>query len=86
MAGTFGHSKANETTAWQNNKEMNPAENSSVTDDAWQSSDEPGDTSWRPTDSATESPTDAEFDETEEKNRNKKIHTDSPGTTPDIAE
>ena len=33
MANTFGQSKANETSAWQNNKEMNPQENSSVTDD-----------------------------------------------------
>jgi hypothetical protein len=86
MANTFGQSKADETSAWQNNKEMNPAENSSVTDDALEDSDNPGDTSWRPTDSPLESATDAEFDETEEKNRNKQVHTDSPGVTPDIAE
>lgn len=86
MANTFGHSKANENTAWQNNKEMNAAENSSVTDDAWQDPDQPGETTWRPTDEPLERVTNEEFDEAEEKNRNKRIHTDSPGMTPDIAE
>jgi hypothetical protein len=85
MANTFGQSKANETTEWQNNKEMNPAENSSVTDDAMQDSDDPGDTSWRPTDSPLESVTDSEFDEKAE-DRNKEIHSDSPGIKPDIAD
>ena len=86
MANTFGQSKANETSEWQNNKEMNPAENSSVTDDAVQDSDLSGDTSWRPTDSPLESATNTEFDEKETKNPNKQIHSDSPGTKADIAD
>jgi hypothetical protein len=84
MANTFGQTKANETSEWQNNKEMNPAENSSVTDDVVSDSDQPGDTSWRPTDSPLESATSTEFDEAEKKNKN--IHSDSPGTTADIAD
>ena len=31
--GTFGKAQANDTGDWQNNKEMNPAANSSVTED-----------------------------------------------------
>jgi hypothetical protein len=63
---------------------MNRAKNSSVTDDVASDSDQPGDTSWRPTDSPLESATDAEFDEAENKNKN--IYSDSPGTTADIAD
>ena len=88
MASTFGESKANETSAWQNNKEMNPAENSAVTDDIVDSNDSQGDDSWRPTDSEVESPTDSAFDDEESKKRdqNKNIHSDTPGLDPDIAE
>jgi hypothetical protein len=82
MANTFGQSKANETNAGQNNKELNGAENSPVTDEAVEDRDK----AWRPTDSPAESVTDSEFDEAEVKNRNKQIKTDSPGVTPDIAE
>ena len=84
MANTFGQTKANENSEWQNNKEMNPAENSSVIDEVASDSDQPGDTSWRPTDAPLESATSTEFDEAESKNKN--IHTDSPGTTADIAD
>lgn len=84
--GNFGQSKASETSAWQNNKEMNIAENSSVTDDVMDLDDKNGDTSWRPTDSPVESPTDKEFDEAESKHRNKNINSETPGLTPDIAE
>ncbi|HUR96778.1 MAG TPA: hypothetical protein VMZ26_01800 [Pyrinomonadaceae bacterium] len=31
--GTFGNAQANDTGDWGNNKELNPAANSSVTDD-----------------------------------------------------
>lgn len=86
MANTFGQSKANETSAWQNNKEMNPQENSSVTDDIVDENDQQGDTSWRPTDSAVESPTDEVFDDEEAKKRNKNIQSETPGLHPDIAE
>ena len=86
MANTFGNSKATETSAWQSNKELNIAENSSVTDDVFDEKDEHGDTTWRPTDSPLESPTDEEFDEAEAKKRNKNIESETPGLTPDIAE
>lgn len=33
MAGTFGNLNANDTGDWNSNKEMNPAANSSVTED-----------------------------------------------------
>jgi hypothetical protein len=33
IMGTFGKAQANDTGDWQNNKEMNPAANSSVTED-----------------------------------------------------
>ena len=80
MANTFGQSKANEASASENNKNINPADCGS------KDSDHSGEKSWRPTDAPLESATDAEFDETEEKTRQKQIHTDSPGVTPDIAE
>jgi hypothetical protein len=86
MANTFGQSKANDTSAWQNNKEMNPQENSSVTDDVFDENDEPGEDSWRPTDAPVESPTDEAFDDAEAKKRNKNIHSETPGLNPDIAE
>lgn len=85
MANTFGQSKANEDNTWMNNKEMNPQENSSVTNDSFEESDNPGDRTWRPTDSPLESPTDSEFDDSEAKKREKNIETDSPGLKPDIA-
>ncbi len=47
MSTSFGKSKANDTENWQNNKEMNPAANSSVTaEDALQTDEETAD-SWR---------------------------------------
>lgn len=86
MANTFGQSKANEDSTWTNNKELNPQENSSVTNDSLEESDNQGDTTWRPTDSALESPTDSEFDDSEAKKRDRNINTESPGLSPDIAE
>ena len=80
MANTLGQSKANEASASENDSEMNPADCGS------KGSDHSGERSWRPTDAPLESPTDAEFDETEENTRQKQIHTDSPGVTPEIAE
>lgn len=81
MANTFGQSK--DESAWQNNKEMNPQVNSSVTDDALQSGDNEGDTSWRPSDEKVESPTNSNFDDAEAQKRNENIETDTPGLTPD---
>jgi len=86
MANTFGQSKANETSAWQNNKELNPQENSAVTDDALEESDSQGDTTWRPTDSKLESPTDSEFDDSEARKRDRNIETETPGLNPGIAD
>lgn len=86
MANTFGQSKANEESAWQNNKEMNPQVNSAVTDDAIDEHDEQGNETWRPTDDEVESPTDEEFDDAEAQKRDKNIHTETPGLKPDIAD
>jgi hypothetical protein len=86
MANTFGQSKANEDSTWMNNKEMNPQENSSVTNDSFEDSDNPGDSTWRPTDAGVESPTNSEFDDSEAKKRDKNIHTETPGLKPGIAE
>lgn len=48
MAGTFGTKQDNDDSGWNNNKEMNPAANSSVTDDVLlEADDQEGDTSWR---------------------------------------
>lgn len=85
MANTFGQSKANETSAWQNNKELNPQVNSAVTDDAVEQNDSQGDTSWRPTDEQVESPTDSQFDDSEAQKRNENIKSETPGLTPDIS-
>lgn len=85
MANNFGQSKANETSAWQNNKEMNPQVNSAVTDDAIEESDKQGDTTWRPTDEKVESPTNSEFDNAEAQKRNENIETETPGLKPDNA-
>ncbi|MBS1797638.1 MAG: hypothetical protein JSS81_27695 [Acidobacteria bacterium] len=57
MGTNFGESKANETPAWQNNRELNPQENSAVTDDAVEPEDKQGDTTWRPTDDKAETGT-----------------------------
>lgn len=55
MAGTFSN-QDNDDSGWNNNKEMNPAANSSVTDDGLLESDEQeGDTSWRDKDVNDES-------------------------------
>jgi len=86
MGNTFGQSKANETSAWQNNKEMNPQENSAVTDDIVDENDTQGEDSWRPTDSPVETATSEAFDDAEAKKRNKNIHSETPGLSPDIAE
>ena len=86
MANTFGQSKANDTSAWQNNKEMNPQENSSVTDDIVDENDHQGEDSWRPTDAPVESPTDEAFDDSESKKRNENIESKTPGLSPDIAD
>jgi hypothetical protein len=55
MANTFGQAEETETSGWNNNKEMNPAANSSVTDEGLLSSEEHGDTSWRDADTTEES-------------------------------
>jgi hypothetical protein len=47
MANTFGQAEEKDKTEWHNNKEMNPAANSSVTDEGFLESDKQGDTSWR---------------------------------------
>jgi len=86
MANTFGQSKSSEDNTWMNNKELNPQENSSVTNDSVEDSDNQGDTSWRPTDSAPESPTNSEFDDSEAKKRDQNINSETPGLKPDIAE
>jgi len=85
MANTFGQSKANEESAWQSNKEMNPQVNSSVTDDQTDENDLQQD-SWRPTDDQVESPTSEEFDNSEAAKRNENIKSETPGLHPDIAE
>jgi len=85
MANTFGQSKANEESAWQSNKEMNPQVNSSVTDDQMDENDLQQD-SWRPTDDQVESPTSEEFDNSEAAKRNENIKSETPGLHPDIAE
>jgi hypothetical protein len=64
---------------------MNPKVKSSVTDDENDKSETEGDTTWRPTDSALESPTSSEFDDAEAQKRNENVKTDSPGLKPDIA-
>ena len=81
MANTFGQTKANDESAWQNNKELNPQVNSSVTDDE----NDPQENSWRPTDESLESPVSSEFDDAEAAKRNKNIESDTPGLHPDIA-
>ena len=85
MANTFGQSKANEESAWQSNKEMNPQVNSSVTDDQTDENDLQQD-SCRPTDEQVESPTSEEFDNSEAAKRNENIKSETPGLHPDIAE
>jgi hypothetical protein len=84
MANTIGQSKANEDNTWMNNKELNPQENSSVTNDSIEDSDNQGDSTWRPTDSALESPTDSEFDDSEAQKRDRNIESESPGINPGV--
>jgi hypothetical protein len=83
MGNTFGQSKADDST-WGNNKELNPQENSSVTNDATQDNDGMSDSAWRPTDSALESPTNSEFDNSEAKKRDQNIESESPGINPGV--
>ena len=47
MANTFGQAEDTEKTEWHNNKEMNPAANSSVTEEGLLESDKEGNASWR---------------------------------------
>ena len=47
MANTFGQAEEKDNTEWRNNKEMNPAANSSVTDEGLLESEKQGDTFWR---------------------------------------
>ena len=84
MANTFGQSKANQDSTWMNNKELNPQENSSVTNDSLEESDNPGDTTWRPTDDTLESPTDSEFDDAEAKKRDRNTDSETPGLNPSV--
>ncbi|HEY8562964.1 MAG TPA: hypothetical protein VIL74_21475 [Pyrinomonadaceae bacterium] len=82
MANTFGQSKADDS-AWKNNKEMNPQENSSVTNEATDDRDGMFDSAWRPADAPLESPTSSEFDDSEAKKRDQNIESDSP-TNPGV--
>ena len=83
MANTFGHKTADDS-AWKNNKEMNPQENSSVTNEATNDNDGMHDSAWRPTDDNLESPTNKEFDDSEAKKREQNIESDSPGIDPSV--
>ncbi|HEY0461725.1 MAG TPA: hypothetical protein VGC97_21505 [Pyrinomonadaceae bacterium] len=85
MANTFGQKSADDS-AWKNNKELNPQENSSVTNEATNDNDGMYDSAWRPADEPLESPTNSEFDDSEAKKRDSNIETDSPGLNPHIAE
>lgn len=56
MNGDFDKFKDTDDSGWNNNKEMNPAANSSVTDDGLLESDaQDGDKSWRDADVNDES-------------------------------
>ncbi len=55
MGNTFGQAEEKDKSGWHNNKEMNPATNSSVTDEGLLDSEERGDTSWRDADVNKES-------------------------------
>lgn len=83
MANTFGQSKANDESAWQNNKELNPQVNSSVTDD--ENDSDKHENSWRPTDETLESPVSSEFDDAESAKRRENTKSETPGLHPDIA-
>jgi hypothetical protein len=85
MANTFGQKKADDS-AWKNNKEMNPQENSSVTNEATDDRDGMFDSAWRPADKPLESPTNSEFDDAEAAKRNENIESKTPGLSPDIAD
>lgn len=47
MANTFGQAEEKDKNEWHNNKEMNPAANSSVTDEGLLDSDKGSNASWR---------------------------------------
>ena len=47
MANTFGQAEEKDKTEWHNNKEMNPAANSSVTDEGLLESDKGSNAAWR---------------------------------------
>ena len=86
MANTFGSTTANDEGDWTNNKEMNPAANSSVTENGLlESEDQDGEKSWRATDedqdSATENSTGAAGKSPASQNT-----TEEPGRTPGTAE
>ena len=56
MEGTFGQKQDKDDSGWNNNKELNPMVNSSVTDEGLlESEDQDGDTSWRDADVNEES-------------------------------
>jgi hypothetical protein len=51
MANNSGQSKANDTGDWSSNKEMNPAANSSITENGLlESNSQEGEQSWRTSD------------------------------------
>ena len=81
MANTFGQKSADDS-AWKNNKELNPQENSSVTNEATDDRDGMYDSAWRPADEPLESPTSSEFDDSEAKKRDQNIESESPGINP----
>lgn len=71
MAGIFGSKTANDQGDWTSNKEMNPAANSSVTENGLlEEDDKTGDTTWR------ENAEDSKSD----------VQSDDPGRTPGKAE
>jgi len=71
MAGIFGNKTANDQGDWTSNKEMNPAANSSVTENGLlEEEDKVGDTTWR------ENAEDSKSD----------VKEDDPGRTPGKAE
>ena len=49
MADNIGHSTANDTGDWTNNKEMNPAANSAVTENGLLNQAQNGEDRWRDT-------------------------------------
>lgn len=83
MANTTGQSKADDTSKWQNNKELNPEVNSSVTDDAINDEfDENKEQGWRPTDEPLESVTNSKIEDAKSQSPAEQSDSASPGFSP----